>query len=74
MLKLHTQGEYPAVSSTFEKFIAAGTGLFSGIVVWYSVSLGWGIGACFGVYVVMLLDNILDRLDDLRRHGNAESL
>ena len=74
MLKLDTQGEYPAVSSRFEKFIAASMALLYGIVVWYSVSLGWGIGVCFGVYVVILLDHILDRLDDLRRHGNAESL
>lgn len=54
------------MSSTKEKALAAGVSLVMGITVWISrSSWAWGVGASFAVYVVMMLDNILDRLDKL---------
>jgi hypothetical protein len=54
------------MSSRAEKIIAAGAALVVGSVVGLSHSWAWGMGISFAIYVVMMLDYILDRLDDLK--------
>ena len=54
------------MSSNREKAVAAfGAGVI-GLLVGYATSARWGFSASFGVYLVMIVDNILDRLDNLK--------
>jgi len=55
------------LSPTQEKALAAGAAIVVGIVVGFSFSVTWGLFSSFAVYTIMMLDNILDRLDDLKR-------
>ena len=54
------------MTSTWQKAINAALALVVGTVVWLALSLAWGIALCFAIYVILMLDNILDRLDDLK--------
>ena len=61
--------EIVILSSIQEKAIAAGAAIILGIVIVFSVSVTWDVFSSFALYTVMLLDNILNRLDDLKRNG-----
>jgi xanthine/uracil/vitamin C permease (AzgA family) len=53
------------MSSNKEKVLSAVLAIAIGVVVAFSFSVLYGIASCFMVYAVVMLDNILDRLDNL---------